>query len=148
MPIEMDAGEVSMAIVVLTGYELVWQKVGSYEESDMIGKTTRFALSTDSAKIIEVRVVADCIDDTFGVVFDFTYVLGDMMLFYQADTPDGLITGAEHKSGDVWNYKERIEMEDITLFEMNIYFKAATESVYRLVLIDGSTSVTFNLVTS
>jgi len=132
--------------MTLTFYELKMQKTDSYKESEQIGRTTRFALSTDPTKIVEVRCVADCINDKYGVVYDFTYVVGDFLEYFLCVSPNGKITGATYISGDRWQYKD--EIAGFTNFELNIYYNDSTNSLYKIVLTKGGNTYTFNLVTT
>jgi hypothetical protein len=143
IPMQTEGG-VKTTVMVVKDFTLKTQKSDDYEESAVIGKTARFALSTDPSKIVEVRCVADCVGGKYGVVFDFTYVTGDFMKFFLCDTTDGKITGATRGPGDQWKYTS--EVLGIPLFELNIYYKST--GVYKIVLIEGTTTYTFNLVTS
>jgi len=148
MPMEWEGG-VKTAIIDMKALTLVSQKSDAYTPSANIGKTTKFALSTDPTKLVEVKVVADCQGGKFGVAYDFTNVAGDFLEYYLCDTTDGKITDAIAGAGGTWKYKESMTFEGITIDIVDLTLYINSSGLYKIVLKEfiGPT-YTFNLVAS
>ena len=143
MPMDMGGGVVKTLVMDVKAFTLLTQKPSDYTPSANMGKTTRFALSTNPSKLVELKVVADCKNNKYGVAFDFSNVIsGETVNVYLCDSTDGMITGATKVSGDMWKYSE--EVMGITYLEINIYKNTA--GVYKIVYKDMVNTYTFNLV--
>ncbi len=72
----------------LTAYDLVWQK--QYKQSGDVGKTYKYSASFTSLIFsADVKIVADCIDGKFGVMYDFSSFSGGKY-YTLCNNPQGL----------------------------------------------------------
>ncbi|MDR1954389.1 MAG: hypothetical protein LBP82_00330, partial [Candidatus Methanoplasma sp.] len=133
----------------LTEYILKWQT--SYKESKSIGKTYEYECKMEGFVFdAKITCVADCLDDQYGVVYDFT-LFGGGKAYFLSDDPQGLPTDAEDTgetttlsildeevSVEKWKYTDAGS-------EIVFYYEPNTHVIYRFVVSSAIIELVFDL---
>ena len=125
---------------ILIDYEIVTQT--SYKQSKSIGKTYEYAIEVAPgiSYKAELKCVADCLDNQFGVMYDFSSInLGEVYFLsanIQGLPTDAINTGATTTlstiDGDV-----TVQVWGLTIaegFSMTFFYDAETKLVYKFVV--------------
>ncbi|MCL2032236.1 MAG: hypothetical protein FWG96_03085 [Methanomassiliicoccaceae archaeon] len=136
---------------ILVGYELKWQT--SYKESKSVGMTYDYVCKVEGLTLdAKIVCVADCVDDQYGVMYDFT-AYGGGTTYFISDFPQGLPVDAEHKGGttaittidgdisvELWEYVDPIDGT-----KLYFYIESDTHIIYRFVVDFSVAELVFDL---
>jgi hypothetical protein len=146
---EITAGGAT-EVRVLKDYDLKWQD--SYKESSQIGKTYKYILKYSGYEIsVELKCVADCENDQYGMVYDFIYSIYPD-LYFVCDGPEGLPADAEYVGtntltdtidGDVAT--QMFELTDVYGGKWTFYYEPDSKMVYEIIINHSGVVLTIKL---
>ena len=138
-------GEEYTEVRILTAFEPVWQK--SYKESKAIGKTYEYAFFVGGVPIpIKIECVADCLDDQYGIMYDFTLIQSDLKLYYLSDNIQGLPTDAVNtgETAPLTTIDGEVSAEIFTdpYGVLTLYYEPDTHIIYRIIILEVNFDLT------
>ena len=139
-------------VQILTAYDLVWQT--SYNVSDSVGKTYDYAYTVGAISLpAKIVCVADCLNDQYGIMFDFTEIAANLEEYYLSDNPQGLPTDAVD-SGTTTDLTNTIDGNvTVEIWSLNLgyevytfYYDPDTHVIYAFILTAEGIDIPFELV--
>ncbi|MCL2509726.1 MAG: hypothetical protein FWF07_01420 [Methanomassiliicoccaceae archaeon] len=140
-------------VQTLTAYDLVWQT--SYNVSDSVGKAYEYAYILGPMTLsVKIVCVADCQNDQYGIVYDYSETIENLKDYFLSDNPQGLpevavdtgqtttLTGTI--DGDVTVELWSISFESGDSF--NFYCDPDTHVIYKFVISAKGNDSSYDLV--
>ena len=150
---DASSGDSSIQEWTLLDYELVLQK--SFKESKSIGMTYDYSLSVGAYTFsISLVCVADCLDDQYGILFDFSAFLGNGYNIYllsdyvQGLPVDAVNTGGTYTLTGTIDGDVDVEIWGIAMGSDGLYFfyEPVTHIIYMISMVSEGEAINFDLV--